>query len=164
MRSCPSCGSENVYVHDKGWKFYARLFTFSNRLVCRECRTTWKRNTPQKFAKLKRKSYRRHRKSEKEYELIEPEITLRYLEAEEVSSILAEHQEKKQLFLCLDFSSVKDLSHANIQNLIKLFRRLQVLGGDLVIQNISPKIAESLVVLNLSYLIATNQKITEGQT
>jgi|GEM_PF-6701777 len=164
MKNCPSCGSSNIYIHDKGFKLYWRILTLNNRLVCRECRTTWRRSSPAHFAKLKRKSHKSRIQNDKEYLLINADDALRHLEAKEVSPILSGFQEQKTLFLCLNLSLVDKLTPNRLQNLLKIFRRIRTLGGDLVVSNATPLASHTLISLNLTYLLATTQKVVETTT
>lgn len=52
-KNCPVCNRiENVIVYDKGYKYFIRMITFNNRLVCTKCHITWRKQTPYGYAPL----------------------------------------------------------------------------------------------------------------
>ena len=164
MLLCPNCGSKDTYNHDKGWQYFTRLLTFNSRLVCRNCRTTWKRRTPEKFAKLKRRSYSKIRKKTEGYFNLPAEEKILYCNPNEINNIVAEWQDKGKLFICLDLKKVDELDTRALGNLMRIYRRLKVIGGDMILNNGSKTILDNLWSLNLGYLIASDQKKIEQES
>ncbi len=54
---CPVCESEdNVFVLDRGLKFWRRFIVGNNRFGCRACRITWRRKAPHSYSAFSKKS------------------------------------------------------------------------------------------------------------
>ena len=44
---CPQCDrTEEVYLYDRGAKFFLRFLMANNRFACARCNITWRRKSP----------------------------------------------------------------------------------------------------------------------
>ncbi len=159
--NCPKCGSRNTFIHDKGWIWFFRIISFNNRLVCRECHTTWKRLSPEKFSKLKRRSSSKTRRNNKStYKLKMGETILEHTSTDGIVNTIAEWQENGETLICLDMQNYQILSTRKLSNLMNSQRRIRAIRGDLILTNVKEEVHDILWSLNLGYLVATNQIIT----
>jgi hypothetical protein len=159
MLFCPTCGSENIYIHDRGWTYILRILSFNSRLVCRDCQTTWKRRTPEQFSKLKLKVKRRRVNKNVVYRTQPGKDCLSLNSPDKITVLVSEWQQEKKMFISLDMEGVSGFSTQELSNLMEFHRKLRAVGGDIIISNTSVEINNYLWSLNLGYLIASGQKI-----
>jgi len=159
MSKCPNCGSTNTYIHDKGFRYFIRRVGLNSRMVCKECRTTWKRRHPDQFSKLKHKSRRHKASSSITYKMVNGIEIINIIEPNEISSLVGQWQERGEIFICLNLKNLEELSTQQLGNLMDLYRRIRAIGGDLIVNEVSFKISDYLWSLNLGYFISKDQKI-----
>jgi ABC-type transporter Mla MlaB component len=162
LADCPKCGSNRCYIHDKGWEYIYRLLTMNSRMVCQDCRTTWKRRSPEKFAKLKRRSPLRSGKKLSGYRLIPVDDLFFHADKSELLKTVAEWQEEGRIFICLDIQNITTLDTSALSNLMQIHRQLRAVGGDLIITNGTTEINNSIWALNLGYLLRGQQHVVVG--
>ena len=160
MLLCPNCSSLDVYVHDRGWTWVWRMITFNSRLVCRDCRTTWKRRHPEQFSKIKRKSRHRRRRVEGAvYKIKNGNEVLSLKSPDKRTQLIGKWQEENNIFICLDFKGTAELSTQELGNLMDFYRKLKAIGGNMIIVDAPAPINDCLWSLNLSHLLASDQEI-----
>ena len=159
MSKCPNCGSLNTYIHDKGYRYFIRRIVMNSRMVCKECRTTWKRQHPDQFSKLKHKSRRHKSSSSITYKLQHGTEILNLISPQEISNVVGQWQERGDIFICLNLKHLDELSTQQLGNLMDIYRRIRAIGGDLIVNEVSFKINDYLWSLNLGYFIAKDHKI-----
>ena len=127
-------------------------------MVCRECRSTWRKNAPNHFAKLKIKKKSKSIKGATYY--IASWDEAKNLETtEEITELVGSWQIKNRIYICFDFSEVEGLDQNDRSRLVKMSRKLKSISGDLLITNPSQEIFNELWSFNLGFLVAGNQKI-----
>ncbi len=157
---CPNCGSSDFYVHDKGWVGILRWLILSSRLVCRGCNTTWRRNHPEHFSKIKKKRKARPSLNALVSFKIHPfpqDMETKTLP--ELVKLVGDWQEQGDISICLDMSPVKALNSKALTNIMKVYKQLRDINGKLILGNLSEDIAQYLWSINLGYLIHSNQEI-----
>jgi anti-anti-sigma regulatory factor len=158
-KSCPKCGSQDVYNHDKGIKKLFRFFTMDSRLVCRTCNTTWRRLTPEKFSKLKHRFKFKPLKKEGKYHLKNADGLLSLTTNDEIIEVINQWEKADQKLVCLDMGAFDELTTSGLGNLMNAHRKIRAIQGDMILTNVSATLHENLWALNLGYLVATTQTI-----
>ena len=156
--NCPHCGSDNIYNHDKGWNYIIRLLLIQSRMVCHECKSTWRRNSPNQFAKLKIRKKTRVIVGA-EYFITPWKEAKNHNTQEEITDLMSRWQIKGKVHICFDFEKVEKLDLNDRSRLVKFSRKLKSISGNLIINNPTQHIYNELISLNLGFLVAGNQKI-----
>ncbi len=136
-----------------------RLITVRSRIVCRECRTTWRLNSPQHFAKLKHRRRNKVKASIHDYSLVAWETVQNLSSTDEITEVVSQWQQEGKTHICLDFSQVLKLNLHDRSRLVKISRKLKSISGDLIVSNTSDNVTDEMWSYNLGFLIATHQQL-----
>ena len=154
LTTCPTCQSTNVKIIDKHIKRVIRLILGSNRYLCKNCRTTWRRNEPHRAAPARRKREILPFREEGEWKsVVLPAVQWNKI-VKELEKTIEHLLSTNSRFIVIDISLVQSFDTTCFSTIIKLHKICKESGTHLRFANASPEVKDIFKLTSLDFLLS----------